>query len=43
MLIAGLLNSEYSGLDPRVKATCLEDRNQLEIIQFAMVLEHLYR
>ena len=43
MLTAGLLDAEYVGLGPRAKETCLEDGNQIEIMQFAMALEHLDR
>ena len=41
MLTAGLFDAEYVGLGPRTKETCLEDGNQIEIMQFAMALEHL--
>ena len=43
MLTADLLNAEYVGLGPRAKETCLEDGNQIEIMQFAMALQHLDR
>ena len=43
MLTAGLFDAEYVGLGPRAKETCLEDGNQIEIMQFAMALEHLDR
>ena len=43
MLTAGLLYSECVGLDARAKETCLEDGDQIEIIQFAMMLEHFDR
>ena len=43
MLTAGLLDAEFAGLGSRAKETCLEDGNQIEIMQFAMALEHLDR
>ena len=43
MLTAGLLDSEYVGLVPRAKEICLEGRNQLEIMQFAMMSVYLDR
>ena len=41
MLTADLLDAQYVGLSPRAEETCLEDGDQIEIMQFAVVLEHL--
>ena len=41
MLTVSLLDAEYVGLGPRAKEACLEDGNHIEIMQFAMALEHL--
>ena len=43
MLTAGLLDAEYVGLGPKAKEICLEDGNQIEIMQFAMVSVYLDR
>ena len=43
MLTVGLLDAQYVGLGPRAKEDSQEDGNQIEIMQFAMALEHLDR
>ena len=41
MLTADLLDAQYVGLGPRAEETCVEGGDQIEIMQFAVVLEHL--
>ena len=41
ILTSGLLGAQYVGLDPGAEETYLEDGDQIEITQFAVVLEHL--
>ena len=41
MLTADFLDAQYIGLGPRAEETRLEDGDQIEIMQFAVVLEHL--
>ena len=43
ILTADLLDTQCVGLGPRAKEACLEAGNQIEIMQFAIVLEHLDR
>ena len=41
ILTSGLLGAQYVGLDPGAEETYLEDGDQIEITQSAVVLEHL--
>ena len=41
MLTADLLDTQYAGLGSRAKETPLEDGDQIEIMQFVVVLENL--
>ena len=41
MLTADHLDTQYVDLGPRAKETPLEDGDQIEIMQFVVVLEHL--
>ena len=41
ILTSGLLGAQYVGLDPGAEETYLEDGDEIEITQSAVVLEHL--
>ena len=41
MLTVSLLDTEYVGLGPSAKETPVEDGDQIQIMRFVVVLEHL--